>query len=272
MADATFIPSRPSDRFTRFFGNYTRRLFAKKFHAVRLAAGTREALATLDTHEAPVLAVLNHASWWDPLTSLLVSRELTPRRANAAPMEAAMLRKFSFFRYLGIFGIDPDTPASLDAMARHVADRFRDRPATTLWITAQGKFEDVRTPIRIRPGAAALAAQHPGIRVVTLAIEYGFWIDQKPEVFLRLATIDPPPTTEGRAISTTAWYRAIQGGMQANQDALSALVRAREPAAFEPLIGGRSGVHPLYDLYLRLRGKSASLDAPRAASSGGGTA
>jgi hypothetical protein len=113
---------------------------------------------------------------------------------------------------------------------------------------------DVRDEIVVRPGAAAMAAALKVDRAVAIAVEYAFWVDQKPEVFVRAESID---CAEG---GTLAWQKRIVTAMRANQAALAELVRAREAAAFEPLSPSFrakvSGTNPVYDLWLRLTGRS----------------
>lgn len=242
-----------SARFVRLFTWYVRRLFAKKFHTVRLARGSAAVLRELDSHEGPALVALSHSSWWDPLLALLLG-SLCPSRSGCAPMDVAMLRKFAFFRRLGIFGVDPDDPRGLPGMTAYVLERFASERKGTLWITPQGKFTDVRETVVLRPGAAAIASRAgPTLRAVVIAIEYGFWVDQKPEVFVRCASVCGDFTT------TTQWHRALEVAMQANAAELAALVRAREPKAFEPLLRAATGGNPFMKAWLKLRGKDAEL-------------
>ena len=86
--------------------------------------------------------------------------------------------------------------------------------------------------------------------VASLTIEYAFWNEPKPEVFLRAQQVDAPATP-----TTPAWHRAIRNAMAQNAEKLAELVLARDPANFDPLIGtGGTSVHPVYDRWLRLRG------------------
>lgn len=259
MVGTKLIPGRYSPRFAAGFGWYTRRLIAKSFHAVRLARGSDRALRDIGIHDGPVIIALSHASWWDPLIAVLLGRTFMPDRAGCAPMDATQLRKFGFFRRLGLFGIDPDAPESLEAMRGYVEARFRENPRTTLWLTPQGRFADPRAEIVVRPGAAAIAATMLTCRVLTVAVEYAFWLDKKPEVFLRCVPV-------GAAGSTTAWQRAIVAAMRENAAALAGLVIARDPAAFEVLLGSGAGINPVYDAWLRAKGASAAIDSTRVAS------
>ncbi len=288
-------PAKPNAHVARFFHRYTRRLFAKKFHAVRFTPGSGELLRALNDAPEPVIVAMNHASWWDPMVGVLLASGATPDRRTFAPMELAQLEQFAFFRMLGVFGLDPEHPKAVEAMSAYVMEQFastsRDRegavsdsPAgedrsltvaarsegrsgASLWLTPQGSFADVRTPAKLRPGAAALAAascaRFDRVRVVALAIEYSFWTDQKPEVFLHAEAVPTPD----HADSTTAWHRVLTRSLRGAQSHLGERVMSRDPASFElrpDLVGGRGDraraqVNPIYDLWLRLRGKSGKV-------------
>jgi len=99
--------------------------------------------------------------------------------------------------------------------------------------------------------------------VLAAAAEYTFWTDKKPELLVRLVRVEPPerPTAAG-------WHRAISRGMRSNQEALAAASIGREEAAFVPMLGGGGGagrINPVYDLMLRLRGRSGEIRAVREA-------
>lgn len=237
------------------------------FSAVRMARGTRVHLEAVNDNPGPAVVVMNHASWWDPLIGLYLAKRLAPAHQLLAPMEARQLQKFGILRKVGVFGLDPDHADSLPMMLEYVSREFNREPRTSLWITPQGQFTDVRLPVRIRPGAAALAARTPGVRVVSVAIEMPFWLDRYPELLVRLERCDAPVGMgeSGNAAagpSTSAWHRAIAHGMQRNADELARIAAARDPANFETLLEGRSGrINPVYNLWLKARGRSSRLEA-----------
>lgn len=251
-----FLPARYNRRVFNWFMLVVRRKFRRSFHGVRLAPGTRALLEDLGTSEGPLIIAMNHVSWWDPLTGLLLHDRFLPRHQTSAPMDSTQLVKFGFFRKLGIFGISPDEPRSLERMSRWIDERFSEEPRTAFWLYPQGRFEDVREPVRPRPGMAAIAAEHPQARVASLSAEYTFWTDSRPELCLRGVEIAPPEKS-----STSQWHRRIKHAMQANAEELATLVRTRDPDRFESL-GSTSAtrLHPMYDLWLRLRGTTRDLD------------
>lgn len=260
--DVALIPATPSPRVRAVFTAMVASMARRKFHAVRVAKGSREILADMDGGSRSALVAMNHASWWDPIVALLVWREFFASRPPFGPIDRDELQRFAIFRKVGLFGVDPDDPAMLDAMRGYLQEQSQICPRLALIVTPQGRFVDVRDEVVARPGAAAVAAAIAPDRAVALAVEYGFWVDQKPEIFLRAEAISC------EAAGTLSWQRRISNAMQTNQAQLALLVRAREASAFTPLspkfCPKVTGTNPIYDLWMRMRGRAnAPLGAAR---------
>ena len=58
----------------------------------------------------PLIVYANHASWWDPLAFIVISRYFLPTACHYAPMDAVALKHYGFLRKLGLFGIEASTP------------------------------------------------------------------------------------------------------------------------------------------------------------------
>ncbi|RMH30451.1 MAG: hypothetical protein D6692_02045 [Planctomycetota bacterium] len=234
------------------FGWYTTRLIKKRFNALRVERKSIEILNSLRDDKGPILLAMNHASWWDPLIGLVLCERFLPYHTGSAPMDMEQWKTFRFMRRLGLFGLDPGHPDALREMVDHVSGLVEARPRTVFVITPQGAFTDVRTPIRVRPGLATLATRLPHAKLYSVACEYAFWTDQRPEVFLRVTQVQRP------VVSTIpGWQRAIKRGMQQNQDELGGLVVKRDPDAFDLLVAcSGSRVNPAYDLMAKIRGRS----------------
>ncbi len=258
-------PATPSARVAGAFNWWLARMVRKDFHRVLIARDesgepTQRHLAALEGHRGPAVVVMNHACWWDPLIGLYLARRLCPSRTILGPMELEQLRKFAFFRKLGVFGINPDDPRAFEQMLAYVRERFATDPTTMFWLTPQGQFTDPRVRVRIRPGAAAVAARAgdgsgTGVcRIVSVAVELAFWTDRRPEMLVRFASADAEPG------STSTTTRIITSTMQANADALAARVIARDDGGFvalEESAGG--GTNPLYDFWLRMTGRTGRI-------------
>lgn len=241
------------------FAWYSRRLVRRRFHAMRLAEDACP--AGLDADARPLLVALSHSSWWDPIAAVLLKQELFPSRSSCSPMDRAQLERFGLLRSLGIFGIDPDDPQAMGPMVTYIEERMREHPRPTLIITPQGRFADPRSPLEVRPGLAMVAARLSRMgavpRVIAMSLEYTFWIDQRPELLARVCDV-PGPASPQRA---TAWQRQIEAGMASNAAALCRFAMARSGDGMRTLIGARSGaVHPVFDAWARLRGRSTSID------------
>src|SRR5687767_4194076 len=87
------------------FRKYAVRYVARHFHALRLS----NASAPLPPSDAPVLVVLNHPAWWDPLVCFVLSREFGDAREHYAAIDAVAVRKYQFFTRLGFFGVDQES-------------------------------------------------------------------------------------------------------------------------------------------------------------------
>ena len=251
------LPATERAWFRKFFGVWLRRQVPKHFHAVRLVRGSAEVLGTMSQHAGPVILLSNHHSWWDPLVAFIVHERWFAVRPALSPMDVTQLRKFKFFRKLGVFGVDPDHAAGLRSLVRYVGDRFAAAPRSVLMITPQGQFVDPRLAISIRPGVAMLAARHPEARVLSVSVEYAFWNDQRPEVFLRAVPIEPPNDPS----DARAWHTNCERAMNDNAAELARCVQTRDAAEFVAVTGGGAAqIHPLYDLILRATGRATSIE------------
>ncbi len=237
---------RPWPRLIRVFTRYSRYYLKKNFHAVRLSRAGRP----IDPGAGPLVVVLNHPSWWDPLLALVLKDLFPSDYAHYAPIDAAALKKYRFFGRLGFFGVEQHTlRGAADFLA--VGKALLARPRTALWVTAQGRFTDVRErPVRLRRGVAHLSRRLNGGVLLPLALEYPFWEERFPEALARFG--EPIPIGNGADLTVEEWARRIEAGLEATQDAL-AVEAARDPLAFEVIVGGKVGVGGVYDLWRRLR-------------------
>jgi 1-acyl-sn-glycerol-3-phosphate acyltransferase len=213
------------------------------FDAVRLA---RPVLPDLPD-DRPLMIYSNHPSWWDPAFFMVLMPRLFPGRQGYGPIDAEMLDRYRFMRRIGIFGVRQT--------GRHaVADFLRpalhivSRPERMLWITAQGTFRDPRSrPLELRGGAAMLLARAPSVVAVPLAIEYPFWTEKRPEA---LALFGSPVEAGGSREAVSARLDAALGDAM---ERLGGLAMARDAAAFERVLEGRTGVGGVYGAWSRLR-------------------
>ncbi len=227
-----------SEAATRFFTGVMRRQMRRNFRAVRLL---RPGLPALPPGRALVLYA-NHPSWWDPAFFIFLSAILFPGRPFFGPMESTALERYRFMRKIGIFGIEPGSVAGAARLLRTGRHILSD-PRHIIWLTAQGAFADPRTPVVLERGLARLLARAPDVVAMPLALEYPFWSEKRPEA---LAAFGTP------MIAAESNEERLEAALQEAAGRLAAGAAARDPAAFETLLGGRNGVGGIYGGWSRL--------------------
>lgn len=232
---------------------YFERYLRRHFDALRIALpGRPPALG-----EGPVVIYCNHPAWWDAVVIILLAAELFPERASYAPFDARMLERYGVFRRMGAFGVDLDSPRGA-AQFLAASRAILARSDSLMWVTAQGRFADVRTrPLDLRPGIGRLPELAPDAMFVPMALEYAFWDERGASAFAAFGA----PIAAGDLLALPRGDRLarLEADLTATLDALSADVIAREPERFEDLIAGARGVGGVYDAWRRfgaaLRGR-----------------
>jgi 1-acyl-sn-glycerol-3-phosphate acyltransferase len=201
-------------------------------------------------HPGPIVVYCNHPAWWDAAVIILLAGKLYPGRDHRAPFDAAMLAKYRIFERMGAFGVDLET-ARGGAQFLAAARAILSRPGAVLWITAQGRFQDVRVrPLGLRPGVARLAELAPDAVFVPLALEYAFWEERGAEAFCAFGA--PIRAGDLLALPRPERLARMEAALTDTLDRLSADVIARDPARFETLVSGKRGVGGIYDGWRRL--------------------
>lgn len=232
---------------TGFRDRYVLRYVRKHFHAVRLS----KASSPIPAGDAPLVVVLNHPSWWDPMTGTVLTREFGEHREHFVAIDAEMLKKYPFFKLIGFVGVDTHSLRGAAEFLR-TATTLLSKPNRVLWVTAQGEFSDVRTrPLGLRSGVGHLAARLGRGFVLPVAFEYTFWTERTPEALVRIGPAVDVAEAPGRG--GREWTARIEQALTATLDGLSADAISRDPARFTPLLGGAVGVGGVYDGFRRVR-------------------
>lgn len=230
----------------RGFRKYARRYVRKHFHAVRLS----KAGAAFPPAGEPVLLVLNHPAWWDPLVGIVLSEAFAGRDQFAA-IDAVAVNQYRFFARLGFVGVDTTSLRGAAAFLR-TGQAVLNEPNRVFWVTAQGRFSDVRErPLALRSGVGHLTARLGHGVVVPLALEYAFWEERTPEALARYGK--PIRVADHPGLDGKAWTRLIEDALTHTLDALNADAVSRDPGRFDTVLGGRAGVGGVYDLWRRAK-------------------
>lgn len=245
--DRTGIPER-SALVWRFMARYFARYLRRHLDGLSIAAWGRPELGG---HRGPLVVYCNHPSWWDAATLILLADRLFPDRATYAPFDEAMLTRYAVFRRLGAFPVEAGSRRG----ARQFLDTSRrvlSRPDRVLWVTAQGRFADVRArPLGLAPGIAHLVDCAPDAAFLPLALEYAFWNERGAGAFCAFGPAIA--AAELRALPRAARRAHLERALETTLDRLGADVIAREPARFAPLLSGARGIGGAYGGWERLR-------------------
>lgn len=246
MMRSTKPPER-SPRLWRFMAAYFDRFVRRHMNALRLA---RWGVPAGGSGFGPLVIYSNHPAWWDAAILIVAADRLFPGRESFAPFDAAMLEKYGIFRKMGAFPVDLDSARGA-AQFLAASRAILGAPNRAVWITAQGRFADVRTrPLGLKAGVARLAEIAPEATFLPLAVEYAFWDERGAEAFLAFGA--PLAAAELRALPRPERLARLETALTATLDRLSADVVAREPERFETLLAGRRGVGGVYDGWRRL--------------------
>jgi 1-acyl-sn-glycerol-3-phosphate acyltransferase len=228
----------------RFFRYMFGRHFAAGFGAMRLE-GPRPA-----PPPGPVVVYANHPSWWDGVAFMLLPHLLFPGRPFFMPMDAAALERYRFMKRLGVFGIPPGQRGAVTFL--RTAGQVLAEPRHMLWMNAPGRFVDVRArPVPVAAGVARLPELAPGGQFIPLALEYSFWNEKAPEM---LCAFGPAvPAAALLALDRAARAEHMSGLLGATADRLAGAAISRDPARFETLLRGQTGMGGVYQGWRRLR-------------------
>lgn len=244
MNDKPQLPTR-WPWLVRGFQRYTVRYTRKHFHAVRLSKTS----APLPTDDTPILVVLNHPSWWDPMLCTVLSLRF-PRYEHYPAIDDEALKQYRVFSKLGFVGVDTKSLRGAAAFLRTAA-HILSCPNRMVWVTAQGRFSDVRErPLNLRSGVGHLAARLDRAWILPVALEYTFWTERTPEALVRIGTPLDAQETPGR--SAREWTQCIEVALTETLDTLNAEAMSRDPEKFEPVVEGKAGVGGMYDVVRRL--------------------
>jgi 1-acyl-sn-glycerol-3-phosphate acyltransferase len=244
--ESAALPTR-WEWLARGFRKYATRYVRKHFHAVRLSRTS----APVPTGDTPLLIVLNHPSWWDPLLCFVLSHQFPLGPEHYAAIDAVAVEKYRFFTRLGFFGVDTSSLRGGAAFLR-TATAILSAPNRIVWVTAQGRFSDVRQrPLDLRPGVGHVAARLDRCRILPLAAEYPFWTERTPEALARFGT--PIDVSEAPGRSGKDWTQRIEDALTETLDELNAEAMTRDPDRFTTLQDGKTGVGGMYDLWRRTK-------------------
>ncbi|MCI3922527.1 lysophospholipid acyltransferase family protein [Paenibacillus sp. TRM 82003] len=252
------IEARKSKLFEAAFDRYNRWLLRRFFHNIYCRVESNDEPPPEPIVASSTLYAANHGSWWDGLIAFHLNRVLL-REDVYVMMSRDGLERFRFFRRLGAFSIDRDSPADVRRSLRYALRLLTEpRPPTpsaapaALWLFPQGdiRHQDVR-PLGFRPGLAfllrGLTDANANSQVVPVAFTYSFGLDQKPDVYV----------TVGRPCPPDASPNDVEEALTALLDAQREEVKTGSPERYVSILRGRPSTS---DVFLQTFRRGASAD------------
>ena len=140
---------------------YCRNYVAKNFHALRISKTGLPA----DPGEGPLVFLLNHPSWWDPITGILLSKIFTTR-VPYCPIDSRGLGKYKFFSWLGFYSVEMGTTKGAIGFFK-TTSYILNQPGTMVWqaMVRCSELSSLPTEARISNPCISLEAlpiQGPG--------------------------------------------------------------------------------------------------------------
>lgn len=245
------LPARSLPAVSKFlywgFSKYARRLIAKRFCAMRVVRGS---VPTVSRDER-VLVYLNHVGWWDPLVGVIATADFFAPRQFYAPIDAAAVEKYAVMNRLGFFAVDQSSPVGLRTFLRTMQSVLDQRDSLVM-ITPHGRFVDARDHQSFQPGLGHVVSGLENVTVIPLACEYPFWNESTPELLLQFG--EPVRIVAGQPDRTKQqWTDEFEQRLMDVQGQLAGNAIARNPAAFDTMIGGRVGTGGVYDFARRVK-------------------
>ena len=242
-------PPRVSAGAIKLFAAYTRRYMRRQFHTLRIL----KRHSPQQDLSRPLLIYLNHASWWDPLVCLDLSRRWFPDRSSFAPIDAASLKRYRILKHIGMYPVEQNSIRGTMAFLRTTC-AILSVERNIVWLTPQGRFTDVRArPVQLRGGIGTLATRLPKVEFLPLAIEYAFWTEPRPEILISFGQATVPRRELPR--SAAAWTGLFAEALRNTQDELADHSCRRNPLDWFVLDRGASGVGAIYDAWRMLRAR-----------------
>jgi 1-acyl-sn-glycerol-3-phosphate acyltransferase len=200
--------------------------------------------------DRPIVVFANHPGWWDPIAAMLLRKVCFANRVLYAPIDSLALENYGVLRKMGFYGLDLDSQRGA-AQFLKTSSTIVSNPNSSLWITPEGSFRDVRDRTApLMPGLAHLMHKHRQLVAIPLALEYPFWDERRPYFMTRLGSpIDAADLGPTKADCDAA----ILGSMRENQSHLESLVLQRAQSNFRTLIDGSGRSGGGYDFFRRCR-------------------
>jgi 1-acyl-sn-glycerol-3-phosphate acyltransferase len=248
--DKRLNPSLPKNQawLVNGFVRFARRMMRKQFHA--LAVHDLYVKELRLPPETPLIVFGNHPGWWDPIMAGLLRAECFPDRLLYAPIDAQALQQYKILSQMGFYGLELNSRNGASEFLA-TSRAILATPNTSIWLTPEGRFTDVRDrTTELMPGLAHLASSTPHLVAIPLAIEYCFWEERLPEalaMFGRPLIVDQETPT-----SKIEWNNRLKLRLRETQDELAERSIHRKTEEFRILLTAHGASWSWFNGFRRL--------------------
>jgi 1-acyl-sn-glycerol-3-phosphate acyltransferase len=209
------------------------------FHAVHVRRNGDEQIAHL-----PTIYYVNHSNWWDGYLCMALN-QLALRQDCYLAMEQKNLRRYRFFAWAGVFGLDRDDGRDALAALDYAAALLKDHPERAAFMFPEGTMApNDHRPLRFYSGVAHLARRVGDVRIIPIVLRYEFLQEQRPEAFI---SVGPPQIVSAASLHPRALTASLATTLTTELDALRDDVVAERLADFQPILQGKGGVDRIFD-------------------------
>jgi len=195
-----FLSAKPTRLGTAFWGRWFERDVRRMFSVVKVAGDqVLEPWTRGGRTMEPLILCCTHASWWDaPVTIALSIRHF--EFDGRGMMEYRQLRRYPFFRSVGMFSVVREHPRSALRSISYAAGELSGT-SRVLWMFPQGRLipQHVR-PIIAEPGIALLVKKLGSVKVACLGLHYDMTASERPSVWARFDSVE---TVEWTGVAAT---------------------------------------------------------------------
>jgi len=179
------IAASPRGWAHAIFHRYLRYLVKKRFHALHVLGELPQI-----PQDTPILLLPNHSTWWDGFFPYLLN-DMVWNREFFVMMLEHRLREFWFFRFVGAFSINQQSPKGIVESLDYTVSLLQGNKVVILF--PQGELAGYgKRPLGYNRGVERVlrkcAEAKRRIAIVPLGMRCEFLSDEKPHVFLLCGT------------------------------------------------------------------------------------
>ncbi len=234
------IQAKKNKIFESVFSLYLNRLLKKHFFKIHISG--EENLKELNK-SAPTIIYANHSNWWDGFMAFYLA-DSRWKIDSYLMMDVDQMRKYRFFKWLGVFSVDRTSPqSSMESL--NYAESMLTNSSRTLWLFPQGVLlpNDLR-PLKFFSGITALTEKLGTVNLVPLAMKYEFMTEQRPEVFLKIGKADIVKQFTSDKKDYTLY---LQNKLTTELDGLKSKIISGDMMDFSTIFYGRDSRNKTFD-------------------------